>query len=986
MYLKTIIAVGFKSFADKTNIEFNNDITGIVGPNGSGKSNIVDAVRWVLGEQSVKSLRGEGAMADIIFSGSKSRNPLNRASVTLILDNGDKFLPTDYSEVSIKRSIYSDGSNEYFLNGEKCRLKDITDLLIDNGLSREAFNIISQGEVSEIVSNKPEERRIIFEEAAGVLKYKRRKEMAIRKLERTHDNLDRINDIINEIEPSLEPLEVQCKNAKEYLETKESLKQTELSLITSDIDRINYEYEIDKKEIKKINEEILSLDTSDSGNEGEIERLKLELSKLEEQIQNKSKELIDITTKVEKLNSQKQITLERQKYNISDDKIDSNVIELKEKELKIKNDLSLIEKELEEKNKELKELKKLIEDIESNVEKIKNHKEKILKELANLSFKETDLKHKINVLENSIENNGLLYYGVKATLNNNSLKGIHNVIGKVINTEEKYALCIETSLGSSMQFIITDNENNAKEAIKYLKTNNLGKATFFPLNIIIPKAIEPNVLKKIKEDDNFIGIAADLVTYNQRYRNIILNQLGNVIIANDLDGANKLGNKTNHRYKIVTLDGELIHIGGSLTGGRNKNNSIGMIKEKYELEKLQRDIIQIAKENKKLNNQIKEFNYNLKELETKLYSKQIEKVNVEEFINNKQNQLEEIKDNYQKINHELSDLKDISNNIDKSELKVMDKYYKYSRQKEELSNLIERLTKKKYNLQTDINDKELDIKKNNSVYNQKQKQLRDLEIKINRMEVTLDNLLLTLNEDYNITFEKAKEIYKLEISEQEARNEVNILKQKINGYGIVNIGAIEEYSRISKRYNFLNTQRDDLNKAENTLLEIIEEMDSIMKEKFFKTFKSVEIEFKKVFKDLFIGGNAELKLTDPSDLLKTGIDIIAEPPGKKLQHLSLLSGGEKTLTAICLLFSILKVKPVPFCILDEVEAALDEVNVKNFGEYLKQFKKNIQFIIITHKKKTMEYADVLYGMTMQESGVSKLVSVKLEEVKDYAKA
>ncbi|MFA7689026.1 MAG: AAA family ATPase, partial [Bacilli bacterium] len=850
MYLKTIIAVGFKSFADKTNIEFNNDITGIVGPNGSGKSNIVDAVRWVLGEQSVKSLRGEGAMADIIFSGSKSRNPLNRASVTLILDNGDKFLPTDYSEVSIKRSIYSDGSNEYFLNGEKCRLKDITDLLIDNGLSREAFNIISQGEVSEIVSNKPEERRIIFEEAAGVLKYKRRKEMAIRKLERTHDNLDRINDIINEIEPSLEPLEVQCKNAKEYLETKESLKQTELSLITSDIDRINYEYEIDKKEIKKINEEILSLDTSDSGNEGEIERLKLELSKLEEQIQNKSKELIDITTKVEKLNSQKQITLERQKYNISDDKIDSNVIELKEKELKIKNDLSLIEKELEEKNKELKELKKLIEDIESNVEKIKNHKEKILKELANLSFKETDLKHKINVLENSIENNGLLYYGVKATLNNNSLKGIHNVIGKVINTEEKYALCIETSLGSSMQFIITDNENNAKEAIKYLKTNNLGKATFFPLNIIIPKAIEPNVLKKIKEDDNFIGIAADLVTYNQRYRNIILNQLGNVIIANDLDGANKLGNKTNHRYKIVTLDGELIHIGGSLTGGRNKNNSIGMIKEKYELEKLQRDIIQIAKENKKLNNQIKEFNYNLKELETKLYSKQIEKVNVEEFINNKQNQLEEIKDNYQKINHELSDLKDISNNIDKSELKVMDKYYKYSRQKEELSNLIERLTKKKYNLQTDINDKELDIKKNNSVYNQKQKQLRDLEIKINRMEVTLDNLLLTLNEDYNITFEKAKEIYKLEISEQEARNEVNILKQKINGYGIVNIGAIEEYSRISKRYNFLNTQRDDLNKAENTLLEIIEEMDSIMKEKFFKTFKSVEIEFKKVFKDL----------------------------------------------------------------------------------------------------------------------------------------
>jgi chromosome segregation protein len=311
---------------------------------------------------------------------------------------------------------------------------------------------------------------------------------------------------------------------------------------------------------------------------------------------------------------------------------------------------------------------------------------------------------------------------------------------------------------------------------------------------------------------------------------------------------------------------------------------------------------------------------------------------------------------------------------------------KYSRQKEELSKLIERLTKKKHELQNDLNDKESDIKKSNSIYNQKQKELRDFEIKINRLEVTLDNLLLTLNEDYNITFEKAKETYKLETPEKEARNEVNVLKQKINEYGIVNIGAIEEYDRISKRYNFLNTQRDDLNKAENTLLEIIEEMDSIMKEKFLKTFKSVEEEFKKVFKELFKGGNAELRLTDPSNLLETGIDIIAEPPGKKLQHLSLLSGGEKTLTAICLLFAILKVKPVPFCILDEVEAALDEVNVKNFGEYLKTFKDKIQFIIITHKKKTMEYADVLYGMTMQESGVSKLVSVKLEEIKDYAKA
>lgn len=987
MYLKSIIATGFKSFADKTSIDFNNEITGIVGPNGSGKSNIVDAVRWVLGEQSVKSLRGEGAMSDIIFSGSKSRNPLSRASVTLVLDNKDKYLPIEYTEIAIKRSIYTDGTNEYCLNGEKCRLKDITDLLLDNGLGKEAFNIISQGEVSEILSSRPEERRIIFEEAACVLKYKRRKEAALRKLDKTHDNLNRINDIINEIEPSLEPLESQSKTAQSYLNAKENLKQIELSLISSDIEKINYEYELGKENLKRINEEILSLGTSYNGNEGEIERLKLELSKIEEELQVKNQELIDITTKVEKLNSQKEISIERQKLNIEEDKLQGNIIRLKETELKIKNDITLCNNDIKTKVDELNTINSLLSDIELNINKIKISRENTLKELSNISYKETELNHKIKILENSIENNGLLFSGVKAILNNRTLKGIHNVIGKVIDTEEKYSLCIETALGSSMQFLITDNENNAKDAIYYLKNNNLGKATFFPLNVITPKAIEPNILNIIKDDNAFVGIASDLVTYEGKYRNVILNQLGNVIVVNDIDGANRISKKINYRYKIVTLDGELVHVGGSITGGKNKNNSVGMIKEKYELEKYERDLIQIISVKDELNKQIEALNFNLKELEAKLYSKQITKINVEEAINNKNNQLKEITEKYEKITYELKDFENIINDkVDASQLKIMDEYYEYSRQKEELSKLIDNLNKKKHELQADINDKELDVKKNNSIYNQKQKELKDLEIKINRMEVKLDNLLLILNEDYNTTFEKVKEIYKLEIPEDEARREVNFLKQKINEFGMVNLGAIEEYDRILKRYNFLSTQRDDLNKAENILLEIIEEMDSIMKEKFIKTFKTIEEEFKKVFKDLFKGGSAELKLTDPINILETGIDIIASPPGKKLQHLSLLSGGEKTLTAISLLFAILKTKPVPFCILDEVEAALDEVNVKNFGEYLKTFKDNIQFIIITHKKKTMEYADVLYGMTMQESGVSKLVSVKLEEVKDYAKA
>jgi chromosome segregation protein len=982
MYLKEVKVSGFKSFADKLNIEFNDGITCIVGPNGSGKSNVVDAVRWVLGEQSVKSLRGEGSMSDVIFSGSKSRNSLSVASVTLVFDNSDKHLPLDYSEVSIKRRVYTNGENEYFLNGEKCRLKDIVDLFIDSGIGRESFNIISQGEVQKIIGTKPEDRRTIFEEAAGVLKYKKRKEEALRKLEKTHDNINRVNDIINELAIQVEPLKEQSIKASEYLEKRQELENVEIALITYDIDNINYEYQYAKIEIEKLNEELLSLNTSNSSNQAEVEKEKNELQKLDKELFDNQKRLAELSSEVEKLNGQKQMINERQKYNANDIKMHNNIIHLKENELKLNNDIYSVETDINSSRKELIELNKNMTNVDNELLTIKKAKDQVINQLDLTSRKERELNHKIEILRESIENNSNLSQGARNVLNSPKLTNIHGVIGKLIEMDEKHATAIDISLGAAKEFIVVDNENNAKDAINYLKNNNLGRATFFPLNVITPKGIDEDTLKKIANHISFIDTAANLVKYDPKYRNVILNQLGNVIIACDIDGANQLSKIINHRYKIVTLDGDLIHIGGSMTGGSIKKTG-SMIKEKYELEEMLRQLTNTTNECQNLENKINELDYNYKNIEQKIYSLKTEKINIEELINNKLNTLNNNKQKQEQIHNELTSLEKLaSNSITEEENRVMNQYYDSLKDKEEASKIVENLNKKRQLLYSVLEEKETSIKKSNHNYNKKQEEIKNLEIKVNRMDVKLDNLLNVLNEEYNMTFEKAKEKYKLDINVDDARIKVNNIKAKIKTLGMVNLGAIEEYERVNKRFTFLNTQKEDLIKAENTLLDIIKEMDAIMQDNFIETFNVIKEEFKKVFRILFGGGEAELKLTDPSNILETGIEIIASPPGKKLQHLTLLSGGEKTLTAISLLFAILNARNVPFCLFDEVEAALDEVNVVTFGKYLQTYRGKTQFVIITHKKKTMEFADILYGITMQESGVSKLVSVKLEDVKE----
>ncbi len=981
MYLKQIKMYGFKSFADKINIDFEPDITGVVGPNGSGKSNIVDAVKWVLGEQSVKSLRGGTSMTDVIFSGSKSRNSASRASVTLVFDNSDGALKIDYNDVSIKRVVYRDGENEYYLNGEKCRLKDILNLIMDSGTGRESFNIISQGDIANVLSSKPEDRRVIFESAAGVLKYKKRKEDAIRKLEKTHNNIERVNDIINELENQVGPLKEQSEKSKIYLATKDELENIEVSLIVSDIERLNNEGDTIKIDIQSINDEVLSMSTDVSKENSILEGKKLELEKLTDELKIKQQELLNQTTLVEKLNSEKLIITERKKYEVEDVKLHNNILSLKEQELTLENTIDSIKKDIEDikVNINLINIKK--EELKKHLDSDKTELENVSNELNEKLRRKTNIEYKINILENTIENNSDLPYAVKSVLNNPRLDGVHNVIGKLIDFSDTYTTAIDISLGASSNFIVVDNEESAKRAILYLKEGNLGRATFFPISKIKRRIIDEDSYNLIKNHKGFKDIASNLVEYDKKYENIIMNQLGNVLVVDNIDSANEISRIINQKYKIVTLGGELLHVGGSISGGKKKKNN-SVILDKMDLDKNLREIEVIQKDIVYLESKVASLTNNIKSDETKYYELRSKQLSLQEIVATKVN----IKNDYKKeLDNILTNINStnniLNNNLSEEEDNVLKKYFDAQKNKEVILKEITNLNTKIDEYKENINNIERDIKLSNSLFNKKNKELKDLEIRLTKIDVTLDNLLNFLNEDYNMTFEKAKKDYVLMLENDIARKKVNELKKVIKDLGVINLNAIDEYDKISDRYEFLTNQKTDLYKAENALLDIIKEMDIVMENNFSDTFKLIQSEFKNVFKELFKGGDAELRLTDPDNLLETGIDIIAHPPGKKLQHISLLSGGEKALTAISLLFSILRIKPVPFCLLDEVEAPLDEVNVDNFGMFLKKFRENTQFIVITHKKKTMEYADVLYGVTMQESGVSKLVSVRLDEIK-----
>ena len=975
MYLKEIKISGFKSFADKTNITLDDKITCIVGPNGSGKSNIIDAVKWVLGEQSVKSLRGTNNMSDVIFAGSKSRSPLNLASVSLVFDNSDSYLKVPYTEISVTRKVFRSGENEYYLNNEKCRLKDIYDLFLDSGMGKYAFNIISQGEVSKIISDSPLERRTIFEEAAGVLKYKRRKEEALKKLDKTNENLTRVKDIIKELEEQIEPLRIQSEKANKYLKIKENLEQIEIALIANDLEKLNVLYHEQTKQIEDLTNEIIEKTTSITNDDIELENKKQELEKINENLASLQQNLLLLTKEEEKLNGEKNIIKERSKYDAEDVKVHENITNLKEQKLSLNNKLLSIKTDLTILDNKIKDNIKESSNKNNEYVSLNNTKEDIKNKISSLENSISQTEYKIKYLNDYIENSSFPM-SVKRLLNNPKLKGIHNTISKLIDVEEKYALSLEVALGGAKDYVVVDNPNIAKACINYLKENNLGRVTFFPLDVIKPRFIDNETLNELKTKEGFINILANLVSYDEMYKNIVFNQLGNVLVVNNIDNANIISKVINNKYKIVTLDGEIINVGGSITGGTIKKKSI--ISEKYELENLLTKKELGEKEILSLKEKQEIILKDIKEKETTLYEIGKEKVLLTEEYNAKHENYNNLKDTLDRVTLELNNLEDLEDNSIKSEEeKILEKYYEVLKEKELVNKKLLLLTEDKEKISSLIEEYQAKYRLNNSNIRNLEEKKKTLEIDSSKMSVKMDNLLTILSETYQMTFEKAKANYVLEEDIDVARKNVNIYKKELKEIGIVNLGAIEEYERVSKRYEFLTKQNNDLEEAITTLLKIINELDNVMEKEFIKTFKEIEIEFNNVFKELFGGGYAKLKLTDESNILETGVNIEVSPPGKKITSISLLSGGEKTLTAISLLFAVLNIKKIPFCLFDEVEAALDEANVDRVGAYFSKYIGKTQLIIITHKKKTMEYANTLYGITMQESGVSKLVSVKL---------
>ena len=811
MYLKKIITQGFKSFADNIVIEFNENIAGIVGPNGSGKSNVVDAIRWVLGEQSVKSLRGDDAMIDI-FAGSKSRKPMTVATVTLIFDNKDHYLPNQEDEVSLKRRLYKDGTNEYFINNEKVRLKDLTSLILDSGIGKESFNIIGQGQIDNILSEKPTERRIMFEEAAGVLKYKKRKNEAINKLEKTHDNMQRVQDIINELEVQIEPLKEQKEKALKYFDMQEELKELEISSITNDIKVINDKYLANKKRIEVLKEELTNISLNTNKSEIKIEEYRNNISHLNNEISNYQQKLIDISTKVEKINSQKEIIIERKKYEVDNVKLHNQVLELKEEQLKITNDISdlnLLINDLKEKNKKYDDIKN---NYNNEIKKVNDTKRKKELELTHIVRSQNILSNKINSLKESIANSNALPSSVRNILNNPKLKGIHSNIGNIIEVEEKYSKAITTSLGAAINYVIVDDENSAKESINYLKQNNLGRATFFPLNIIKSKYIDNDTINKITKLPGYISIASNLVRNNNIYDNIINNQLGNVLVVDNLDNANHISRIINYKYKIVTLDGELLHVGGSLTGGNLVQKNI--ISEKYELEKLLSQNKNNEYKIKEIENSLNELDYSLKSIEDKLYLVNKDSLLCNEELNNKNNNLIELNNKLEKVNSSINGTENIINDtLSDEEDKVLKEYYEALNKKNEINNHLNNLKNKLINMNNELEEYEYNSKKENSLYNQKNQELKDLEIDVNRSDVKLDTLLNQLSETYNMSYEYATSHYKLDMESSLVKNKISTLRHQMKLLEPINATAPEEYDKVSERYEFLIGQQEDLLKA-----------------------------------------------------------------------------------------------------------------------------------------------------------------------------
>lgn len=1180
MYLKRIEMQGFKSFADKTVLEFKPGITTVIGPNGSGKSNILDAIRWVLGEQSMKSLRGAKS-EDIIFAGTQARKSLGFAEVSIVIDNNDNKLPIEYSEVTVTRKIYRSGETGYFINKVPCRLKDILELFMDTGIGKDGYSIIGQGKIDEILSNKSEDRRHIFEEAAGIVKYRTRKQESEKKLEQTKLNLLRINDILAEIEANIEPLKLQSDKAKQFLDLREELKSIEVGLFIYNINTYKEKLEQLVKDEDIITSQKEAEDSKMEALQASKEELRQVVDDITAQIENMQNIGFESSNKIEKINSEIGISNERiQNNSANKQRLEAEILEVKsrieelkeeqkqklEKKTNLTSNKEKFEKELAEKEAELAELSKKLsakeleiegkkqivqdnidkkyelaaeintqdvnyENLEKRKKQLKNEIDSVISELDSTRYGKNeiskgfyDIESKRNIavenLEKSVqakeqnmqklkqyeeEISKLTYtqrmkqarhqflietekekegYNktVKSLLvacdkDSNLNKGIHGVLANLISVEKEYETAIEMCLGQSLQNIVTSTEQDAKKMIEYLRTNSLGRASFLPI-----ASVQGKKLDKLTKMDGVIGIASDLVKCKKEYEQIILSLLGRTVVVEDMDTAIALAKKDKYSFRIVTLKGDIISSSGSISGGSVQTKTVNILGRSREIEDLEKELKKLEKQiadktaekeeyassigdsieqTAKLEKELQEIEIvyatekqkmvaveeNITRLENRLaklkeevtqtekqkeenrllkeqkeaeiqeLTQQIEELNkvIEEFaLNNKDNQKyiddlnfditnlkisvtsfdeseSSIEEMVERISQDIKNNEQSIENKNQNILAITEENTKLEQTITEYNNQIEQIKQEVTNSGTKVEElKQERIAKNEKLVNTEneiqsqfstleslKEQIIKLDVKKTKLEQDLQQVVESLWNEYELTPNSTEE-YQKPNNVATAQKQVNSLRNKIKDLGSINIDSIEEYKKTKERYDFMSEQRLDLENTASKLRKIIGDMTTTMQNQFKEKFELINKNFNEVFTELFNGGKAELILENEENILECGIDIRVQPPGKKLQNMMLLSGGEKAFTAIALLFAILKINPAPFCILDEIEAALDDVNVYRFAEYLKKFCKQTQFLVITHRKGTMEAGDSVYGVTMEENGISKLLSIKLK--------
>lgn len=1187
MYLKRLDMQGFKSFAEKISLDFNGGITAVVGPNGSGKSNIADAIRWVLGEQSVKTLRG-ARMEDIIFAGTEHRKPLGFAEVSITLDNSDSSLPIEFGEVTITRRVFRSGESEYLINKVACRLKDITELLLDTGIGKDGYSVIGQGRVDEILSSRSEDRRHIFEEASGIMKYKVRKQEAEKKLELTRQNVERINDIIIELETQLGPLKDQSENARRYLDLRESLKELEVNVYLDSMDKFNArltEFAAQYKTVKdNIEEETNKLNEITGSNREKTDMLKAFDEKLEEARQkyHELDTVLERCTSDIKLNDEKISNLQQniQRLNTENEELAAKIDGLDKEEAGKQDKLKYLEKQLNtfsqklsEYEKQMEELLKTLDEEERHIEMLKtlimdkmdiqsdkkmqignvkthienmqkrqksidsevyqhiveNDRERMKKEdltesirhaseeirkqrekleelqgelnesdkqLEELRAKENKLKSDVQYkisrvrtlkeMENNLEGyNRSVREVLQACRGSADFgKGIHGALAQLINVDKKYEVAIEITLGGALQNIVTQTEEDAKRAIEYLKSNKLGRATFLPISAISGKNFEGNTIQRIKNSAGFCGIASNLVTVDSRYNGIIDSLLGKVAVVDTLDNAIKMARTFGYSFRIVTLEGDLLSTGGSMSGGSMDNRGTGILSRSREISELDAELKALKDVEKQLENDIKMLTKDIAEINKEITNTQSDMKNNELVKIRDESHLSQIEENMKKTSSRIDMLKQEKEQLERQIAEIDREMQKYCQEldaieleisearntvaknqekhkedqavrdalhaditdfkisvnsiresmdgvkenserlasekdlilksisrketekiksQNEINNLqelneglnerirkhdeektgktfeLDRLTEERKIMEEDLYDIVNKINDANKTILLLQEEYSRVEVKKAKIETEMEALQDRMWNEYELTYSTAAELKKDVGSLTQAQKKINGLRNDIKELGPVNVASIEEYVKTKERFEFMSIQMNDMEQAREKLLRVINEMTSIMKKQFLEQFKLINENFNIVFKELFNGGRAGLIIADQDNILESGIEIEAQPPGKKLQNMMLLSGGERAFTAIALLFSILRLKPTPFCILDEIEAALDEANVYRFVEYLRRYSAQTQFVMVTHRKGTMEGSDMLYGVTMQEHGISKIVSMKMGE-------